>query len=268
MLRRIGVIAFSLWFWPTSFASMLVGVLLTIVLRVMGFSYQRVHMWVTGPTFAFCVRLTCTRVRVHVHPDYDPETRSVFTQNHINLVDGHLATRVIPHAFSGLMLKWQFWLPIYGWMMLVSKGIAVDRSCPREQTIAKISEAAAERRRIGMSVLTFPEGHRTADGKIQRFRHGVFTMARNAGMPVVPITVKGMYEVNRKGSYLFFPGKTVDVFVGPQIETEGLSDEDIPAFAERVRTFMLHCFERGEWPESVDQPRASANDNDDRSRVA
>lgn len=243
---------------------MLVGVVLSLLLLALGFPYQRVHMWVTAPVFSACVPLTITRVRLHHHPDYDPEQRAIYIQNHINLIDGMVAASVIPHAFSGVMNAWQFKIPIYGWLMSVSKGIAVRRG-RREETIRQISEAAAQRREIGMSVLTFPEGHRTRDGKIQPFRRGIFLMARNAQMPVVPITVKGMYEVNRKGSFLFFPGRTVDVFIGPQIDPTGIAEDDVPAFAERVRRFMLHCFEHGEWPESVEDATPT---DDPRSRVA
>lgn len=230
---------------------MLVTAVLSLALLIIGIPYQRVHMWVTAPFFAACIPLSLTRLRIHTHPDYDPEARSVYTQNHINLVDGMLASSVIPHAFSGLMNAWQFKIPIYGWLMSLSKGIPVYPG-RREDTIAKISEAAAERSRIGMSVLTFPEGHRTTDGQIHRFRRGVFIMARNAKMPVVPILVRGMYEVNRKGSFLFYPGRLVEVFVGPQMDPSGVSDEDMPAFAERVRQFMLYCFEHGEWPEPIE----------------
>jgi len=273
VLSRIGVIGFSLFYWTTAFAIMFVGAVLSIALRVLGFPYQRVHMWVTAPLFAVSVPLSLTRLRVHVHPGFDSEQRSVFVQNHINLIDGMVASCVIPHAFSGLMNAWQFKLPIYGWMMSVSKGIAVDRSCSREETIRKLSEAAAERRRIGMSVLTFPEGHRTKDGTVQPFRRGVFLMARNANMPVVPIVVRGMYEVNRKGSLLFFPGREVDVFVGPQIDTRGLTDDEIPRFAEQVRQFTLHCFEHNTWPESVEglEARLCGGENvhgDQTSRLA
>lgn len=253
VLRRLGILAFSLIYWPATFAVMLVGAVLSLVLLLIGFPYQRVHMWVTAPFFTACVPLSFTRLRVHTHPDFDPEQRCVFVQNHINLIDGMVASCVIPHAFSGVMNAWQFKIPIYGWLMSLSKGIPVHRG-RRGETIEQISEAAAERQRIGMSVLTFPEGHRTLDGKIQPFRRGVFLMARNAGMPVVPITVVGMYEVNRKGSFLFYPGRRVDVFVGPQLDPRGLSDEDVPAFAERVRGFMVHCFEHKRWPEPIETP--------------
>lgn len=258
VLARLGIAIFSLIYWPLSFAVMLVGALLTLALLLLRFPYQRVAMWITAPVFGSCVPLSITRMRVHYHPGFDPERRAVFTQNHVNLLDGMVASAAIPHAFSGLMNAWQFKIPIYGWLMTMSKGIPVRRG-RRDETLRLISEAARERKEAGMSVLTFPEGHRTADGKVGPFRRGVFMMARNAEMPVVPIAVRGMYEVNRKGSMLFHPGRTVDVFVGPQFDTTGIDDQDLPELAERVRGFMVYCTEYGEWPESVESVQVGAS---------
>lgn len=233
-----------------SFSWMLVGATLTLVLLIIGVPYQRVHVWVTAPIFTRCVQLSLTRLEVHYHPDFEPERRSVFVQNHINLLDGHVASSAIPHAFSGLMNAWQFKLPIYGWLMSMSKGIPVRRG-RRSETIKEISEAARNRKQIGMSVLAFPEGHRTVDGSIHPFRQGVFMMARNAEMPIVPIAVRGMYEVNRKGSFAFYPGRSVDVFVGPQFEVAGLSDAQVRELSVKAHDYMEHCVEHGTWPEEV-----------------
>jgi 1-acyl-sn-glycerol-3-phosphate acyltransferase len=165
-----------------------------------------------------------------------------------------------PHAFSGLMNAWQFKIPIYGWLMAMSKGIPV-RSGRRDETLKEISREAAQRKSIGMSVLVFPEGHRTLDGRIRPFRRGVFMMARNAGMPVVPVCAKGMYELNRKGSNIFHPFVRVDVFIGPQFETEGLTDAQIGELADRLRAFSVYCLEHGHWPEAdTDTVEAGANE--------
>jgi 1-acyl-sn-glycerol-3-phosphate acyltransferase len=263
VLARLGTALFSLLYWPLSFAVMLVGALATLALLLLRLPYQRVHMWVTSPVFSSCVPLSLTRMRVHYHPGFEPERRAIYTQNHVNLLDGMVAAAAIPHAFSGLMNAWQFKIPIYGWLMTMSKGIAVHRG-RRDKTLQAISDAARERKRIGMSVLTFPEGHRSVDGKIRPFRRGVFLMAGNAELPIVPIAVRGMFEVNRKGSFLFHPGRTVDVFVGPQFDTVGLDEQELYALAERVHGFMVHCYEHGKWPELVEStdalgsPHASA----------
>jgi 1-acyl-sn-glycerol-3-phosphate acyltransferase len=250
-LRQLGLALFSTWAWSGGFAWMLVGATATLLLRAVGFPYQRIHNWVTAPMFVQVVTVfAAARVRVHYHPDFDRTRRSVFTQNHINLLDGHIASAAIPHAFSGLMNSWQFHIPIYGWLMRLSKGIAVDKS-RRDRLVEQLSEAARERKRIGMSILTFPEGHRTLDGKVHGFRRGVFIMARNAEMPMVPIAVRGFYEVNRKGSLMMHPLRRVDVFVGAQHDTAGLDDESIAALASKLQTMTAHAVEHGAWPASL-----------------
>jgi 1-acyl-sn-glycerol-3-phosphate acyltransferase len=254
-LAKRGLLAlWSMVFWAAAFSWMLVGVVGSIALLVVGFPYTKVHVWVTGRMFKRTVQLSLTRLHLHYHPEFDRERRSVFAQNHVNLLDGHLAAWAIPHAFSGLMHAWQFKIPIYGWLMSLSKGIPVTRG-RRDETIRMISDEARQRRAIGMSVLVFPEGHRTLDGMVRQYRKGVFLMARNAGYPVVPIAARGMYDLNRKGSWIFHPLQRVDVFVGPQFETAGLTDDEVGKFADRIREWTVYCLEHGTWPEE-----AAAND--------
>ncbi len=238
---------FSVWTWVASFAVMGLGVVGTIVLLMLGIPYQKVHVWVTAPFFASCLRMAAVRLHVHYHPDFDPKTRAVFVQNHVNIFDGMLAAAVIPHAFSGLMLAWQFKIPIYGWLMSLAKGIPVDKKLPTAQILKNISDAARERRRIGMSVLSFPEGRRTRDGSLGSFRPGVFTMAARAEMPVVPIAAKGMYGTNNKRQgWLITPFQRVDVFVGPAFIPP--RSEDVASFKQKIYRYIDHCLEHGEFP--------------------
>ncbi len=251
-LGKIGQALYSAYVWTASFAVMGLGAVTTITLLLLRFPYQKVHGWVTAPLFSSVIPVATIRLRVHYHPDFKPEVRSVFGQNHINLLDGMLAARVIPHAFSGLMNAWQFKIPIYGWLMSLSKGIPVDKT-KRETLIQDISAAARNRKEIGMSVLTFPEGHRTMTGEVGQFRLGVFRMAINAGMPVVPIAVRGLYDVNNKNEGWFMrPFQTVDVFIGPQFETEGVEGDGISKLAKRVRAYLVACIEDGEFPASTE----------------
>ena len=251
VLRYVGTAVFSIWMWSTGFSWMLLGATLTFVLLAMGFPYQRVHGWVTAPLFVHVPRVfALVRLRVHYHPRFDPNRRSVFAQNHVNLMDGHVASAAIPHAFSGLMNAWQFYIPIYGWLMYLSKGIGVHRN-GRERLVKELSDAAIERKRIGMSILTFPEGHRTPDGRVHGFRRGVFMMARTAEMQMVPIAVRGFFDVNRKGSFLIHPLRNVDVYVGPQYETVGLDDTQLGELVAELQRVVTHGVEQGGWPEST-----------------
>ncbi len=70
-------------------------------------------------------------------------------------------------------------------------------------------ETAERRLAGGMSVVVFPEGSRTLDGRMHAFRRGAFTLAVEFGLPVVPITIDGAYKILRRGSWLPRPGRII-----------------------------------------------------------
>lgn len=197
-------------------------------------SFSDSHNWCGAAGMARTLKLTGAELFVQYDPGFDPERPSVFCQNHISLLDAHVACSVIPHAFCGLMNHWHFNIPGYGWIMRLANGIPVY---PRtEGRTAEITEAARDRVEKGLSILVFPEGHRTRDGGVRDFRRGVFFMARDAGIPVVPLAVRGLRDVNQRGSWRFKPSR-IDVYVGPQLETANLDDEGITRLAARMTHF-------------------------------
>lgn len=191
---------------------------------------------------AFRKVLWLTRSKLDITYDdaFDRETPSVFCFNHVNVLDAHTACATIPQPFVGLMLAWHFKLPGYGWMMRATHGIPVHpRSAGRTD---ELTAEAKDRAASGLSILVFPEGHRTLDGKVGPYKRGMFFMARAAGLPIVPVAVRGMYEINRKGSALFRPGQA-SVYVGPQISVDGLSDDDISVLVAKVQSAVADYVE-------------------------
>lgn len=233
-MRSILIFIYSIYCWLICYVWMLILCILTYALLPF-FPYKKTHSVIAAPGFAFVLWLMGCPTHIIYDPKFDKDRRSVFCQNHVNLLDAFVASKAIPHVFCGLMLAWQFKIPIYGWMMFVSKGIPVYNH--QRGTIKSIEHAAIKRKEMGFSILTFPEGRRTRDGEVHEFKRGVLFMARNAGYPVVPIAVEGNYEVNQKGSRLFRPG-TINAYVGPQFETAGLTDEQIYELAKTLENFV------------------------------
>lgn len=175
------------------------------------------------------------RWRPVVDPAVDPNTPYMFAQNHVNLLDHVSLYPATPHFKQGLELESHFKIPVYGWFMKARGTIGV-RGGKEGQT----PEIMANMRREidqGNSILAFPEGTRTLDGRVGGFRKGVFFIARDLGIPVVPVSVCGMYCVLRKGSAIMRRHE-VTVFVDAPIPTAGVSDEGIEALAEQVRSVM------------------------------
>jgi 1-acyl-sn-glycerol-3-phosphate acyltransferase len=107
----------------------------------------------------------------------------------------------------------------------------VDRSRP---TPTRIFGWASRLTSNGLSLIVFPEGTRSRDGRVARFKGGSFYLALQAGLPVVPISVVGCRHVMLKGRLATYPGY-VRLIVHPPIDTRGLETTDAKEFGERVR---------------------------------
>ena len=229
--------------WTFAFAQM-VGLAAVTLPLTLFIPFAKLQQW--GPAYAmgWIPRLTLSRMRVHFDAGFDPRRVSMFFQNHVSVLDGHIALGSIPGAFCGMQKASYLKLPGYGWLMRLGNAIGVPPSGTPGR-FEQMAEACQERASRGISILVFPEAHRTLDGKLLPFRSGVFEIARAAGLPIVPVAVRGMFDVLGKGRLVTRPGR-IDVYIGPQIETTGLDETQVPALMERVRCIMEGWLERGE----------------------
>lgn len=177
--------------------------------------------------------LTGSRLRTVVDPAIDPARTYVFMQNHINHLDHCIAYGATPHFKQGVELAEHFNYPIYGRFVRGHGTIPVQPGQLRQ-----LVHRMREELRSGASLLVFPEGTRTLDGHVGPFRPGVFRIVQQIGVPIVPVTVTGMYRVMRKGSLLIRPGHEVTAYFDAPIETAGLSRRDVPDLMARVREVM------------------------------
>lgn len=237
---------FSIWCWIATYAWMVVGCLVfwpAFLFLPQGF----VHRWFTVPLLGGCIPLCFNRTTVTFHPEGDKGRRGIYIQNHVSVLDGSMATWTIPHEFTGMFNNWHFLIPGYGWIMKFAHGIGVpSKKEGRSKILGDQVRDRVENHNI--SVLAFPEGHRTLDGKVREFRRGVFFMARDAGVPVIPMCVRGMWEVQNKTHHAFYAGH-LEVYFGRPIETRGLSDEQVADLARHCRLIHQTWIEKGEMPQ-------------------
>ncbi len=247
LLRDLASRLYTFWCWAGTFTWMItLSTLGTPLLMLIG--HARGHFVVIRPALGWCIPLCGIRVTQHRHPEYDPEVRGIYLQNHVSVLDGHLATYIIPHPFCGLFNSWHFWIPGYGWLMGLSKGIGVPRA--KEGRTERLGVAV--RNRVfeqHISVLAFPEGHRTLDGRVRDFHRGAFFMAREAGAPVIPFAQRGMYAINNKNSPRFRCGGPVEIYLGKPIQTAGLSDEQVGELADHCRLIARTWVEDRQTPQ-------------------
>lgn len=192
--------------------------------------------WFNRAYCRFQVAIAGAKWRCVVHPDVDPDVPYMFCQNHTNHFDHVALYDATPHFKQGLELEAHFKYPVYGWFMK-SRGTIPVRSGSQGQT-PEIMENMHREVAANHSILAFPEGTRTTTGRVGKFRKGVFFIARDLGIPVVPVAVTGMYEVMHKGSRLMRAGQLVTVHVDRPIPMAGLDDAGVAKAAAQCRSVV------------------------------
>ena len=89
----------------------------------------------------------------------------------------------------------------------------------------------------GISLIVFAEGTRTFDGRVGPLKKGGFLIAQHTGYPIVPMSIVGSFEFNRKGNWMLYPSKIV-VHLHDTIETRGLPKNQVDALIEHVRRIV------------------------------
>ena len=141
--------------------------------------------------------------------------------------------------FRWIIKKELLKIPLFGYALLASRNIFIDRSNTKE-SIESINRGM-KRLPKGTSIMVFAEGTRSPDGKIHPFKKGGFVLAIDYGLPILPITINGSRKVLPKGSVVFTPGE-IEVIVGDPIDTKGYTRESLPELMERTRQVIVSSF--------------------------
>ena len=169
------------------------------------------------------LRLSGVRVRIKGLKLLDPKQPYVFVSNHRSYLDT-AAMFVYTGRRIGLLAKKELLkVPVLGVGMGFVNVMAIDRS-NRESAI-RTTEAAAQRIKSGVSFAVFVEGTRAKPGELLPFKKGAFYMARQAGVPVVPVAIKNSDVLMGKGTGETRSGTIEMVFMKP-IDTKSLTTDD------------------------------------------
>ena len=177
------------------------------------------------------------RVTTEVKQRLDRSTGYVYLANHQSLFDIPAIIATVPTQLRFAAKRGLFRIPIFGWALWASGFIPVDRG---HRTKARRTLAVAQKRLdAGTSVLFFPEGTRSRDGRLMRFKHGGFTLAMTCQVPIVPVGIQGTFRVQSKESFVIRPGKAI-VRYGAPIDPAGLERAELE---RQVREAILSLSE-------------------------
>ncbi|MBN1646912.1 MAG: 1-acyl-sn-glycerol-3-phosphate acyltransferase [Spirochaetales bacterium] len=180
------------------------------------------------------------RVKVERSCMLDPDRQYVFMANHVNIFDGFILYGYIAHFVRGIELESHFKWPVWGTIIRAAGNIPISQKSPK-QALMSLEQAAVQVRQ-GTSIVVLPEGHRTRDGRLQIFSRGPFVLAKSAGVELVPIAMKGLYERKTVRSFFVRPGKVVLRF-GPNITVADVQKRSAKELRDMTRQRILEMLE-------------------------
>jgi 1-acyl-sn-glycerol-3-phosphate acyltransferase len=183
------------------------------------------------------VRLGCRFLRIELEVSgldrLDPRATYIFMANHLSFLDGPVLAAVIDRPVRIILKKSLFRIPILGAVMRFVEFVPVDRKRARGGQ-KSVRRAIRLVRELGYSFLVFPEGTRSRNGAIQPFRRGGFFLALESGAPIVPVTVRGTFELMPRGQWYARPGKVRFIFHVP-VPVEGYTRKTLAGLVDRVK---------------------------------
>jgi 1-acyl-sn-glycerol-3-phosphate acyltransferase len=199
----------------------------------------------TGQFAHWCARawswliLATTGVRVEVRglDRLTPGATYVFVANHQSIYDIPVLFGSLPFQLRIIAKESLGRFPFLGWHLRRTGHMLVDRKRPDRAGIYAWARSLPAR---GLSLIVFPEGTRSRDGRVAPFKAGSLFPAVQAGLPIVPLSVVGTRHVMRKGELTTRPGDVVLV-VHPPVATTATSEpaaDAMRALAEQIRAIV------------------------------
>ncbi len=216
---------------PLLIVATIITAILTIIASVLGgvrwWGYQIPRLWAK----MFCA-LSLVKVEVRGRENISKGQSYVFVANHQGAYDIFAIYGYLGHNFRWMMKKGLESIPLVGYSCRISGHIYVDTHTPG--AIRHTMETAEKRLAGGMSVVVFPEGSRTPDGRMKRFKRGAYILAEEFSLPVVPLTIDGAYRVMPRSAKLPHWGKIILTIHKP-IEA-GADGHDVPQLIDMTRS--------------------------------
>lgn len=210
-------ILYGIYQWLILAPLFAVATIITSVVTVVGCLLGNSAYWGYWPPHywsRFCCVLAGVRVKVTGGENIRKDKSYVFTANHQGAFDIWSIYGYLNHNFRWLMKKSLEKMPFAGWACVKSGQVFVDDSSI--VGIRHTIEEAEDRLKDGMSVVIFPEGSRTWDGKMIPFKRGAFMLAAEFGLPVVPITIDGSFKAMPRFTFNIRPTR-INITIHPPI---------------------------------------------------
>ncbi|MCX5668045.1 MAG: lysophospholipid acyltransferase family protein [Candidatus Omnitrophica bacterium] len=242
MLKKTFRIAHSIFWWTDWIMIMILAIIFdSVVWRGNRSMYRRVEsFWAWTLMMLGGIKLEI------VGSENLPKNETVvYMANHQSDIDWPIIFRVIPGQYLFLAKKELFDVPVFGTYMRIQKYIPIERDSIRKsfKTYKDIVALIGS----GNSIVIYPEGTRSYNRELQKFKSFSFAFLQDARVRVIPVAIDGSIDIQKKGSPLISPGR-VKVTILPPISFDDIYNletrEFCSAASNRVRRSLLDVLEK------------------------
>lgn len=199
---------FAAYQWIIALPILLILTIITAILTIIlspllpnsEISYFPARWW--GRFFCY---LMFIKVEINGLANINPQESYVFVSNHQSIYDVFVVYGWFPMFFKWIMKAELRRIPLVGKACEAAGHVFIDRTNPI--VAQKSLDKAKENLVRGVSVVIFPEGTRTYDGEVGKFKKGAFRIAADLKLAIIPVTIKGAYQCLPRDRWIVHPGR-------------------------------------------------------------
>ena len=240
MLRRVGSLLFWAFLTLSSFVMFPIALLIWAVTAPFDRRRRLLHqftcVWASLYTWfnpAWPVRLA-GREKIRSDVTY------VMVANHQSLLDILVLFRVFAH-FKWVSKIENFRVPLIGWNMSLNRYIKLKRG--DRASVIRMMQDCRETLAEGNSIMMFPEGTRSPDGRLRAFKTGAFELAKTAGAPILPILVEGTADALPKRGFVLRGRHLIRITILDEVPYASFADESVEDLTSRMRELFAKRLE-------------------------
>ena len=194
---------------------------------------HRISKWITDVFFGLP---PCMGRDVIGLENIDPKQAYVMVLNHNSMVD-IMSIYNLPLVFKWVSKREVYMIPIVGRLLFAHGDIVINRASTKE-AMQMVHNKGREWLAKGASVSIFPEGTRSKDGEIHNFKAGAFLLAKDAGVPILPIVLDGTNRVVRNGFWMNWHNR-ITIKVLPPVPAKELEERSVKEVMAEVHDRMV-----------------------------
>ncbi len=237
------ILSFFYWiFWGVSSIVMFfVAAAISILTAPFDRSQRVLHQFTCFWASLYSWINPCWKVAIEGKERIRRNVAYVMVANHASLLDILVMFRLFVH-FKWVSKVEAFKVPFIGWNMWLNRYVGLKRG--DAPSIQRMLAACERWIRRGSSIMMFPEGTRSRTGKLRRFKHGAFTLAKKTGAPILPIVIEGTSQALPVKGFVLRGLHRIRIRILDEIPADAWQDLTPEAMAERLQD--LYSRELGE----------------------